>query len=149
MLASSVPGSVIVVGVGAFLVVIVLFVLIARMGRRVNLTPPGDGKPEWMREAPPAETIAATKADGEDMQVFDYDAGEAVASPFAEQIEDIVQARLAADPELAKYKIDLGTRPDGQLEVSVNGVKYDGINAIPDEKLKQVFREAIAKWEKP
>ena len=145
---SPVPVSILVVGVIVVLIVVVLFALVAIQARRVKLIAPSDEKPEWMRDMPPKETLAASQADGEGIQVFDYHPGEAVASPFAEQIEDVVQAKLAGDPEMAKYKVDLGTRPDGGLEVSVNGEKYDGINAIPDEKLKKLLHEAVAQWEK-
>jgi hypothetical protein len=140
--------SILVVGVIFILTVVGLFIWTARKGNKINLTEPTDEKPEWMRSTPPKETIAATLAKGEGVQVFGYDEGEALASPFAEQIEDILQAKLAADPDLQKYKVDLGTGPDGLLEIDVNGVKYAGVNEIPDEKLKKLFKEAVAAWKK-
>lgn len=129
-------------------VIIGLFIWMARRANKIELTPPTDTQPEWMRSTPPNETIAATLADGEGVQVFDYDQGEAVASPFAEQIEDILQAKLDADPELKQYKIDLGTGPDGQLTIAINGTTYADINAIPDERLKAMFNEAVEAWKK-
>src|SRR5688572_21744928 len=106
---SPVPTSVIVVGVIAILIILALFAMVVIKARRVDLTPHGDEKPEWMRSTPPKETIAATRTDGKGMQVFGHDGGEALASPFAEQIEDILRAGLERDPDLKKYTVDLGT----------------------------------------
>ncbi len=130
------------------LIVVALFIWVARRANKVNLSEPTDAKPEWMRTSPPKETVVATLADGKGVQVFDRDEGEAIASPFAEQIEDILQAKLAADPELQKYKVDLGTGPDGGLQIWINGQKYDQIDAIPDARLKALFEEAVAAWGK-
>jgi len=148
MIDSSMPGSVLIVGGIAILIVVVLFVFIARKGNTVDLTSSREEKPEWMIQAPPDATIAATKAEGLGVQAFGQEPGEALASPFAEQIEDIVHAKLAADPALAEYKVDLGTAADGGLEISVNGEKYAAIDAIPDEKLKQLLHDAVEQWDK-
>ena len=145
---SPVPTSVIVVGLIAILIILALFAMVVIKARRVDLTPPGDEKPEWMRSTPPRETIAATRADGKGMQLFGHGQGEVLASPFAEQIEDILQAGLERDPDLKNYKVDLGTAPDGVLEISVNGEKYTDIDAIPNPKLKELLNQAIAKWKK-
>jgi hypothetical protein len=145
---SSIPTSVIVVGMIAILIVLALFAMVAIKARRVDLTPPGDEKPDWMRNTPPKETIAATRTDGKGMQVFGHGQGEALASPFAEQIEDILHAALERDPAMKKYSVDLGTAPDGSLEISVNGEKYTDIEAIPDPKLKELLKQAVAKWKK-
>ena len=149
MPATLIPNGAVVVGAIAAAAAILLLALVAMAARKVDLTHPGaDQKPEWMRSIPPAETLTATKADGEGVQLFDQDKGEALASPFAEQIEDILRAKLNADPLLAKYKVDLGTASDGRLEISVDGKKYPEIDALPDERLRRVFHEAVAEWEK-
>lgn len=139
---------VLVVGVLAGLVVIAVLVLLFRKGNTVDLTSPTDTKPEWMRQNPPAETVAATLADEEGVQVFDHDEGEKLAAPFAEQIEDILQARLAEHPELGKYKLDFGSAPDGGLEIYVDDQKFSAIDDLPDEALKALVREAIEAWHK-
>jgi len=148
MPSTLIPNGVVVVGAIAIAMIILLLALVATKARKVDLTAPGEQKPGWMRSTPPAETLAATKADGEGVQLFDRDKGEALASPFAEQIEDIVRAKLKADPLLAKFKIDLGSAPDRRLEISVDGKKYPEIDALPDERLRRVFHEAVAEWEK-
>lgn len=141
--------SILIMVMFSIALIIGLFIWAARKNNQASLLTPTDTKPEWMREMPPKETVAATLADGEGIQVYDYDEGEAVASPFAEQIEDILQAKLAADPEFQQYKVDLGTAADGTLEISINGVIYANISDIPNEKLQALFNETFEAWKKP
>ncbi len=126
---------------------VVLLALMFMRANQINLTGKTDDKPEWMRSNPPQETLAATQADGEGVTLFDYDQGEKVASAFAEQIEDILSAKLEAHPNLKKYKIDIGTSEELGLEYWVNGEKYSSIDSLPNEELKQVFRETVKDWE--
>lgn len=100
-----------------------------------------------MRGTLPPETVAATQADGEGITLYDYDVGERVAAPFAEQIEDILRARLSADPALAAIDVDLGTAPDGGLEIWVDGVCYTDVNLLPDERLRQTFLQVVKEWD--
>jgi len=132
-------------------VVLATAVLIWRLivlGGRVNLTRTGspEEKPEWMMTTPPEETIAALQEDGESVGLYDYDRGERLAAPFAEQMEDMVRARLQSDPELAGIEIDFGTAPDGSLEIWVDGECYTDISQLPDERLRQIFQEIIDQW---
>jgi hypothetical protein len=113
----------------------------------VNLTGKTDDKPEWMHSTPPTETMNATRADDEGVTLFDHDAGERIAAPFAEQIEDILRAKLDSDP-FNKFEIDFGTGEDGSLEIWVNGKMYASVDEIPDAGLRQAFHEAVKKWEK-
>ena len=135
-------------GIVAILVMVVVLALLFQRSNTVNLTGTGDEKPAWLRETPPAETLAAAKKEGKDITVFDFDAGEKLAAPFTEQIEDIFRAKLEADPELKDYKIDLGTDKDGALEIWVNDTKYANVNDLPDNRLKTAFRESVVKWNK-
>jgi hypothetical protein len=134
----------------ALAVVLVLFLAVVQRSRKVNLTNPGKDHPEWMRETPPPETIAATEKDAEEgRSTFDHDAGEHVAAPFAEQIEDILRAKLEQDSHLKQFEVDLGTGPDGGLQIWVNGQVYESIDALPDKRLQQAFRQAVDQWDKP
>ncbi|MDY7077009.1 MAG: hypothetical protein SXV54_08810 [Chloroflexota bacterium] len=144
-----IPGIVWVVGGVATLAVGAICILLVLRSRRVNLTraESPDQKPEWVRTTPPLETVAATRADGEGFTLYDHDPGEQVAAPFAEQIEDILSAYLSTDPTLATVDIDVGTAPDGGLEVWVDGKRYTDINRLPSERLRQIFRQAIERWE--
>ncbi len=128
--------------------IIVLFVFMFRKSNTVNLTGNTEEKPAWMRETPPAETLGALLRDGEKVTVYDFDQGEKLAAPFTEQIEDIFRAKIEADPDLNHYQVDLGSAPDGTLEIWVNDKKYTNVNELPDNRLKRAFRESVTKWNK-
>ena len=140
--------TMLIVAVIAIVVVIVLLIPVMQRSNKVELTKPSDTKPEWMRDMPPEETVAKTLADGEGITVFDYEHGEKLAAPFAEQIEDIVRAALKTDPELAEMKIDFGTDKDQMLEIWVSEKKYKSISELPDERLKKIMREAVKRFRK-
>ena len=132
----------------ALIVVIVIFAVMFRESSKVNLTGNTEDQPGWMRETPPAETLGALLREGKKVTVFDYDEGEKLAAPFTEQIEDIFRAKVEADPDLNHYQVDLGSAPDGTLEIWINDKKYTNVNDLPDNKLKQAFRESVVKWNK-
>lgn len=127
--------------------VAVIYLLFVR-SQRVNLTDTQspDEKPEWLATTPPPETIAATQANGQGIALFGTDPGERLASPFAEQIEDIAKALIAADPQLADTQIDFGTAPDGRLEIWVGDKRYTDISHLPDERLRALMQQAIDRF---
>lgn len=129
-------------------VIALFFIGFSMRASRVNLTQTDnlDEKPRWMATTPPQETLAATRADGEGISVYDYDPGERLAAPFAEQIEDIVHAKLQAENMLTDYEVDLGTAPDGGLEIWVNGELYTNVAALPSTRLREIFQESLEKW---
>ena len=135
-----------ILGAIVILITVGLLALVFIKSNQVQLTGKTEDKPEWMHSTPPQETIAATRADDEGVTLFDYDAGEKIASPFAEQIEDILRTKLDSDP-FNKFEIDFGSASDGSLEIWVNGTKYASVDEIPDGGLKKAFREAVEKWE--
>lgn len=133
-----------------FVVIGISLALLAFMfmkANQVNLTGKTEEKPEWMSSNPPAETIAATKAEGEGFTLFNHDEGEKVASPFAEQIEDILRKKLETHPVLKNFKVDIGTGKDYGFEFWVNDKKYASIEELPNEELKVLFRETVQDWE--
>jgi hypothetical protein len=132
----------------ALIVIILVFVFLFRKSNTVNLTGSGEEKPAWMRETPPAETLGALLREGKKVTIFDHDEGEKLAAPFTEQIEDIFRAKIEADPDLNHYQVDLGSAPDGTLEIWINDKKYTSVNDLPDDKLKKAFRASVAKWSK-
>jgi hypothetical protein len=136
----------VLVGVAILISVGLLAVMFIK-SNEVNLTGGKDEKPAWMRSNPPAETMAATRAEGEGVTLYNADDGEQLASPFAEQIEDILRARLAADSRLSRFKVDLGTSENNELEFWVNEKKYNSVDELPDEDLKKAIREAVKSWE--
>ena len=111
---------------------------------QVNLTGTPDGqKPEWMRTTPPQETLSATQAEGEGITLFNEDAGEKLAAPFVEQIEDILKNLMASDPQLSGHTVDFGTADDGGLEIWVDGKAYREVKDIPEEAIRAAIQKAI------
>jgi len=139
--------TIIVIGAVVILVSVLLLAFVFMKSNQVNLTGKTEDKPEWMQSLPPQETVAATKARGAGIGLYSHDAGEQLAAPFAEQLEDILRAKLEAHPELKNIKIDLGTGEGLNLDIWVDGKKYTAVDDLPSEHLKQVFREAIQAWE--
>ena len=140
--------SILILVAGGVMIVValVMLALVFMKSNQVNLTEKTDGKPEWMHAMPPAETVAATLKDGEGVALFDHDEGEKLAAPFAEQIEDVLRAKVESDPYLKSFNIDFGTAPDGGLEIWVNGEKYEGVATLPDEQLKKTFLQVVKEW---
>jgi len=132
------------------IIVIALLIPVFRKSNSVDLASPTNEKPEWMRDLPPAETMARTLAGGKGITVFDHEHGERLAAAFAEQIEDIMYAKIQADPELAEmgYVVDFGTDSDGTLEIWVNAKRYKSISELPDERLKKAMRASVRQWNK-
>lgn len=144
-----IPSYIIILGVISVVILLVIGVLFAMRSRKVNLTTPDDPntKPDWIINTPPEETMAATLADGEGITVYDYDEGEHVAAPFAEQIEDILHAKLKENPQLAALDVDFGTNETTEeLEVWVDGTRYEQIEDIPNPQLQTAIKESIDAW---
>lgn len=137
--------TVLIFGGVVVLISVGLLMFMFKRANEVNLTGKTDEKPVWMRSMPPQETVDATRAENEGVTIFNYDEGEKIAAPFAEQIEDILRAKLKSDP-FNKFEIDLGTAADGSLEIWVNGAKYENVKDLPNEGLKKAFNEAVKKW---
>lgn len=119
------------------LALLVMGVIVYFSARQADASATHADKPDWLRAAADAAAAPSPLPDG---------SPERIASPAAEAIEELVQEALAAHPELAGYKVDLGTAPHGGLEIWVNGEKFDGVEALKDERLKQLFREVVDKF---
>ncbi len=76
------------------------------------------------------------------------DPGEKVASPMSEEIESLVQAELKSHPDLAGTQIDFATDPDDTLSISINGVAYQEVDDIPDERIRAAVHKAVATFNK-
>lgn len=143
-----IPLDVVLVTGALFAVLLIVAYAVAARAGKAGRTPSRQGeRPDWMQTTPPKETIAAAQADGGEIPLYRHETGEKIASPFAEQVEDIVQARLKSIPELALVHVDFGTLPDGGLEICVDGKSYEDIRQIPDERLRRVIREAVESWD--
>lgn len=63
------------------------------------------------------------------------------------QIDEILQARLADTP-FEKKGIHLAETPGGGVVVQVGLEQYPGIDAVPDDEVRNLIRSAVAEWEK-
>ena len=72
--------------------------------------------------------------------------GERIASVISEQIEDLVKARMQADPTLRDLKIDFGTSADGSLEIWIDDQRFDDVDSVPDERIRNMIQEAVTAY---
>lgn len=71
---------------------------------------------------------------------------ERIASPVSEVIEDMVRARMASDPDLKGITLDFGTSDDGGLEIWLGDECYQGVDALPNSRLKGHIAAAVAEY---
>lgn len=70
--------------------------------------------------------------------------GEQIASLVAEEIEERVRKALSAYSDLAGTELDFGTLPDGSIDIRVNGTQYREVDSIPDSRVRDAIRAAVA-----
>jgi hypothetical protein len=63
------------------------------------------------------------------------------------QINDILQEILLESP-MAERKISLTQEPSMGVVVWVDGVKYSGIDTVPDPAVKDLIKTAVRRWER-
>jgi len=65
---------------------------------------------------------------------------------IVEQVDEVLQELLESSPLKGK-NIRLTEMPNKGVTVWVGNEYYDGINAVPDEDVKRIIRQAVKKWE--
>jgi hypothetical protein len=65
---------------------------------------------------------------------------------IVEQVDEILQEILEKD-ELQSQNIRLTELPNKGVIVWVGNEYYEGINAVPDDNVKRIIRQAVKKWE--
>lgn len=65
---------------------------------------------------------------------------------IVEQVDEVLQELLESSPLKGK-NIRLTELPNKGVTVWVGNEYYDGINAVPDEDVKRIIRQAVKKWE--
>jgi len=63
-----------------------------------------------------------------------------------EQVDEVLQDLLESSL-LKGRNIRLTELPNKGVTVWVGNEYYDGINAVPDEDVKRIIRQAVKKWE--
>lgn len=71
---------------------------------------------------------------------------ERMAAPVSEAIEDMVKARMAADPDLKGLDLDFATSDDGGLEIWLGDERYETIESLPESRLKAYIAEAVDEY---
>jgi hypothetical protein len=69
--------------------------------------------------------------------------GERMASLISEAVEDLVRERMQSDPGLQEMKIDFGTSSDGTLEIWIDDERYTDVDAIPNDQIRSLIKEAV------
>lgn len=115
--------------VGAVMVIALLVVAtFALMTRRATRGPkPAPISQQWVAEAK-------------------IEPGERPSAPVSEAIEELVRAKLAAYPDLARAQLDFASAADGSLEIWVHQTHYHSVSEIPDPRLAQAIRDAVREW---
>jgi len=62
------------------------------------------------------------------------------------QVNDILQEKIRSLPHLARLGIELSETLEHKMVVVVGAEKYDGIEAVPDEEIKNLIRQSAAEW---
>ena len=102
------------------------------------VTPPAaPAAPAQVKAAAPVPPVAAAIKD------------EKIIAPLSivEQIDEILQSRLAASP-LAGRGIWLQESPEGGVIVWVGMQKFAGVDEVTDPDVQSIIRAATAEWEK-
>lgn len=76
------------------------------------------------------------------------DEGEREAELIAEQIESMVQNRLAQEGGVVSSTLDFGTEEDGSLAIWYQGTKYTSVEMIPETKIRQAVQQAVEDFNK-
>jgi hypothetical protein len=71
---------------------------------------------------------------------------ERMASPLSEVIEDMVNARMARDPDLKRIALDFATSADGGLEIWVDDERYESVDQLPASRLKTYIAQAVEQY---
>lgn len=67
--------------------------------------------------------------------------------PLVDEIDELVQQRLQARPDLAGRNIRLTTGVAGGLRVYVDQQAFDAVGDVSDPQIKALIQDAIREWE--
>lgn len=99
----------------------------------------------------PADTTATRLDLGRGIRTLfekDFKKPEVLKGPsIVALIDEVLQKKLLASP-LADRRIRLEEGSLGEVIVFVGQTRYSGVDAVPDESIKAIIREAIADWDK-
>ena len=76
--------------------------------------------------------------------------GDELAAPvlsMADEIEALLQRRLAEDASMASRSIHIRSAPDGGVRVEVDDHFYEGVGDVEDEAVRNFIQATIREWE--
>jgi hypothetical protein len=65
----------------------------------------------------------------------------------AEQIDEILQKHLAAQPEMADRSVHLVQNPAGGILIEVDGRQFGKPGDIPEPMIQQLIKRAVKEWD--
>lgn len=106
---------------------------------------PGDPDEETMPSIGPASMFRQMTrvAMGHGPELTEH----APAKSIPEQIEDLLQARLANEPAFKGRRIHVRPSIEGGVRIEVDGTFYDGVGDVADEAVKTLLMDVVREWE--
>jgi Tfp pilus assembly protein PilP len=112
--------------------------------------PPPTPQPPPAAAPPPAPEVAEARPQAK-VRARGKDKNEEEEQPepksIAEEIEELLQARLAATPELARRRIHIHEAMGGGVTIEVDGKHYGGIGEVTDDEVQEFIQAVIQEWE--
>ncbi len=75
------------------------------------------------------------------------EAAEQEPKSFVDEIERLLQERLARRPDMLGRSIHFKSTSIGELRIDVDGSWYETVDAVPDGEVRGLLQEAIKAWE--
>jgi hypothetical protein len=72
---------------------------------------------------------------------------EAPPKSIADEIEDLLQYRLALDPVFAHRSIHIRSADDGSIVVQVDDIHFDGVGDVKDDDVRAFLQRVVQEWE--
>ncbi len=113
-------------------------------------TPAGTAPASAAKQAPsgPAPLLAPSMNPFKQMLVL-RDLSKSQLPPLksiAEQIDDILQEKLATTPH-SQRGIRVHSGPKGNALFRADGQDYEAVESVPDDEVRTLIREAVTEWE--
>ena len=114
--------------------------------------PPSSASPAELPPLPPAPPTPAPSTGGWREATSggasgNADAAETTEKSMLEQIEELLQFRLARTPEMAHRSIHVRTALDGGVRIEVDGKFFDGVGSVTDTPVREFIQATIREWE--
>jgi hypothetical protein len=66
---------------------------------------------------------------------------------LAEEIDQLLQVRVDADPDFNRRYIHVTSAPDGGLRFVIDNSRYNALDEVPESDVQALIRAAITDWE--